>query len=117
MSTTIYRKVSLEKLRRCLPHRYADQLVATISEPITAVLFSDRVVTGRKAREALEEMGQDFGASVVFAGRSFTLEALEPTKSVGAFMLRTASEAVTWTDRSYQDIKTSIGTHVKRPIR
>jgi len=111
----IHRKVSREKLLRCLPLRFADQLASGIPEPITAVVLPDQVVTGRKARKALDKVGPDFGGSLVFAARTFSVEALSIITSIGGFTLRTSSDANMWTDQTYEEIKTLIGTHVKTP--
>jgi hypothetical protein len=83
VKTTTHYKVSRKKLVRVLPEAFAFQVPSGLPEPITAVVFRDKVVTGRTARKAIERTGSDFGASLVFAARDFTQEACEAASASG----------------------------------
>ena len=116
MKTTVHRKVSRQKLARLLPEKFDTQLPRRMSEPITAVVFRDEVVTGRVARKALERVGSDFGASLVFAARDFTREATDTLLSSGALVVPSNGSwgGYFWSDERLTEIRTSIATH--RPL-
>lgn len=117
MKTTIYRKVSREKLARVLSKKFAAQLSARMAEPITAVVFRDEVVTGRIARKALERVGSDFGASLVFIARDFTREATDTGMASGALVIPAYSSwgSYFWSDAQLAESNTSMSTH--RPLK
>jgi hypothetical protein len=116
VKTTIHRKVSRQKLARLLDDKFDAQLPRSMSEPITAVVFRDDVVTGRIADKALKRVGSDFGASLVFAARDFTREATETLLSSGALVVPSNGSwaGYFWSDERLTEIRTSIATH--RPL-
>jgi hypothetical protein len=116
VKTTTYKKVSRDKLARILPETFDAQLPRSIAEPVTAVVFRDEVVTGRVARKALERLGTDFGASLVFTARDFTQEATELAASHGVVVITSNGSwgGYFWSDDSLVDIRTFIATH--RPL-
>ncbi|MEP6672206.1 MAG: hypothetical protein ABJF10_23790 [Chthoniobacter sp.] len=116
MKSTIYKKVSRAKLARILPEAFDAQLPRSITEPVTATVFRDEVVTGRIARKAVERIGTDFGASLVFAARDFTCEATDLATAHGAIVIPANGSwgGYFWSDERLADIRTSIATH--RPL-
>jgi hypothetical protein len=114
---TIYRKVSRDKLARVLPKQFRVQLPRRLPEPITAVVFRDEVVTGRVARNALEKVASDIGASLVFAARDFTREATEAALGGGALLIPANSSwgGYFWTDSQLAESNTGMSTH--RPLQ
>ena len=116
MKTTTHKKVSREKLARILPDVFNAQLPTGLPEPVTAVLFRDNVVTGRIARKAIERVGTDFGASLMFAARDFTREASELAAAHGIIVLTSNGSwgGYFWSDEALSDIRTAIATH--RPL-
>ncbi len=87
MKTTTYKKGARAKLAKILPETFDAQLPRSVPEPVTAVIFRDEVVTSRVARKAVERIGTDFGASLVFAARDFTREATELATAHGATVI------------------------------
>ncbi len=94
---TIHRKKTREELVHGLGAPYGGRLPANLPEPITVVVVPNDVVNGRVALKALERVGTDFGASLVFAARAFTLEARAAGKSAVTLFISTM-EAVIYTD-------------------
>lgn len=117
MKATIHHKVSREKLHKMLPAKFDAQLSNALREPITAVVFRDQTVTGRIARKALERVGSDFGASLVFIARDFTREATGLAEATGALVLPAHSSwgSYFWSDARLAESNTSLSTH--RPVR
>jgi hypothetical protein len=116
VKTTTYKRVSRDKLGKLLPESFAAQLPQSITEPVTAVVFRDEVVTGRIARKALERIGTDFGASLVFAARDFTQEATEFAASHGIIVITSDGSwgGYFWSDATRASVRTALGTH--RPL-
>jgi hypothetical protein len=94
---TIHRKKSRDELIHVLGAQYGGRLPPNLPEPITVVVVPNDVVNGRVARKALERVGSDFGASLVFAARAFTVEARTAGKSVVTLFISTM-EAIIYTD-------------------
>ncbi len=113
MKTTTYKKVSREKLARILPETFDAQLPRSIVEPVTAVVFRDEVVTGRVARKAVERIGADFGATLVFAARDFTREATDLATSNGIIVITSNGSwgGYFWSDERLADIHGAVSTH------
>lgn len=94
---TIHRKKSREELIHVLAAEYAERLPPSLPEPITVVVVPGVVVNGRVARKAMERVGTDFGASLVFAAQAFTLEARAVCQDKISLFISTM-EAITYTD-------------------
>lgn len=116
VKTSTYRKVSRQKLARILPKKFEAQLPRSLAEPITAVVFRDKVVTGRIARTAIENVDSDFGASLVFVARDFTREATDAILGSGALVIPENGSwgGYFWSDERRLKIRASIATH--RPL-
>jgi hypothetical protein len=117
VKATIHSKVSRAKLARMLPAKFDAQVSRSMTEPITAVVFRDQVVTGRIARKALERVGSDFGASLVFIARDFTREATETAMDNGVLVIPAFSSwgSYFWSDAQLAESNTSMSTH--RPLK
>lgn len=112
MKTTIHKKISREKLARVLQDVFNGQLPQSVAEPITVVIFRDNVVTGRVARKAVEKIGTDFGATLVFAARDFTREASEIAAMHGITNISSQSYGgYFWSDKALAEIRLRIATH------
>lgn len=100
MSFVIYKNSTREKLAKSLPKQYASRLPARLDASITAVVFTC-VVTERILRKALArlEMGSE---TLLLAAPAFTTEALRESSSLKPLILSTGSDAVQWTDQSYE---------------
>ena len=94
---TIHRNKSREALLAVLAAEFGERLPPGLPEPITAVVVPGDVVNGRVARKAIERVGSDFGASLVFAARAFTLEARAIGEEAGTVFISTM-EATIYTD-------------------
>ena len=114
MKYTIHKDLSRTKLVHVLPEPFASQVPRTLAEPITSVFFPDRVVTGRVAAKALARVAGIPGSTLVLAAHDFTSEARDAASAVGAILLRTASDAVFWSDARLVEIRSMIATH--RPL-
>ena len=117
VKTTIYKQLSREKLVRVLPEIFTVQVPGSIPQPITAVVFRDRVVTSRIARKAIGRVGTDFGASVIFAALDFTREASElaAAHKISVITSNGSWGGYFWSDDRLVEIRTSIATH--RPLQ
>lgn len=118
MNTTTHHKLTRDALDRVLPEVFSEQLPRDVAEPITVVVFRERVVTGRLARKAIERAGTDFGASLVFAARDFTRDATELAAAHGIIVLTKNGTwgGYLWSDERLVDIRTSIATHRPMPL-
>jgi hypothetical protein len=120
LKATIHKMLSREKLLRVFPKSYAKSLTfrlpQNLPEPVTAVFFRDDVVTGRVARQALKRVGQEFGASLVFAAHDFTREAAQAVQGAGVILIAsTPIDGRFWSDNSLVGVRVSIATNKKRP--
>lgn len=111
---TIHRSISPEKLLRVVPERFRPFLPSNFGEPITAVVFSERVVTGRIARKALEPLSGDAVSLLVCIGRDFTADAAHIVTSSGALLVSELSSN-TWTDDSLLTMRTFLATNKRWP--
>lgn len=94
MSATIHKSLTREKALRVLPRGYRDQWPHHLEEPITLVLFAERVIKSRIVRGALERFSAVSSGSLVFAAQTFTHESRQLLAAVGARILTTATDFV-----------------------
>ena len=114
MNCTIHKDLSRAKLVHVLPEPFASQVPRTLAEPITSVFFPHKVVTGRIAVKALSRVADLPCSTLVLAARDFTAEARSAASAAGAMLLRTASDAILWSDDRLVEIRTRLATH--RPL-
>jgi hypothetical protein len=119
MQVTVTKGISRESVRRHLPKQVRTLLSdVELKQPrYTIVQFplSRHVVRSPAVAEALTGVG--IKEPIIAVARCFTAEALDLLRLRGAHVL--ATNWFHWTDSSYVDIHTVIGTHrpVLRPLR
>ena len=115
MKTKIVRNVPKGRIRSHLPARLRERLVAAAltDSSYTILLFRmrQRVILSGTVEEALTTF--EFTEPLVAAGPCFTLEALKLLEAKKALVLTVSDYP--WTDTSYVDIHTTLGTH--RPLK
>jgi hypothetical protein len=112
MKTKIVRNVPRDRIRNHLPTRLCDRLVSAAlkASSYTIVLFRLRqhVILSGTVEEALATF-DDSTEPLVAVGPCFTLEALKLLEAKKALVLTVSDYP--WTDASYVDIHTTLGTH------
>jgi hypothetical protein len=114
MSVTITRRVTKDRLRKVVPHTFRD-LRGGLSapEPMTVIVFNDDVVISGILHRALHRLGDDPAEPLVFVGADFTRESRQAVEERGAWIIARGDES--WTDQSYEDVRTLIRSKVKSP--
>jgi hypothetical protein len=114
MQVKVARHVSRESVRRHLPKQVRSLLSdAQLKQPWYTIVqfpFSKHVVRSPVVAEALTGLKTE--EPIIAVARCFTAEALDLLRLRGAHVL--ATNWFHWTDSSYVDIHTLIGTH--RPV-
>lgn len=114
MSITITRGVTKDRLRKVVPHTFKDLRGGlSSSEPMTVIVFGHDVVTSGILRKALHRLGEDYAEPLVFVGVDFTRESRQAVEERGAWIIARGDES--WTDQSYEDVRTLIRSKVKSP--
>jgi|SRR5579862_3101586 len=117
MKLNIYRNLSLEKLLGLLPSSLKDIASMRQLQPLqyTVMMFgTDRkdVTISTSVRKALKQITSS-DPNVIAVGAQFTLEGMRLLVEHNVQVISTLG--IGWTDESYQNIRTSIASRVKRP--
>ena len=113
MSVTITKRITKDKLAKCLPRSLAELSGGvSLSEPITILAFDDDPVRSGALQKALHRI-EGSRESILCVARDFTVEARELAASHGAEIL--SQTFFGWSDKGHEDIKTLIRSKVKTP--
>lgn len=116
MDPVIARSITKAKLLKMLPRDLATLCSGlTLLEPYAVAIFKKMPVRLGMVEKALRRLDENTKVPLLLVGSDFTSEALACAEAHGAHVVE--SRHFGWTEERFDDIRTSIATGKKRPLK